>query len=200
VTRALDSAIDLSAVAGPMLDPLTRALAAASSAHVIADDAPLVRVEVDDTIGAPGRYDGTDEGIPMRIAVHPNSVRPGLTLLHETAHYLDHAAIGVPGQWASTGESFDEWRMRVDETDAAAALHSLQAKPPLPQLTRSFDYFLRIHELFARSYAQWVAIRSSDETLLDQVSQSLSTLHYPEYWELTILTLLPMPWIGYSWS
>jgi hypothetical protein len=72
--------------------------------------------------------------------------------------------------------------MRVDETDAAAALHSLQAKPPLSQLTRSFHYFLRIHELFARSYAQWVAIRSSDETLLDQVSQSLSTLHYPEYW------------------
>jgi hypothetical protein len=45
------------------------------------------------------------------------------------------------------------------------------------------EYYLRPREIWARAYAQWIAVRSGDRTLLNQVKK-LSASHYSwRVWE-----------------
>lgn len=155
---------------------------AAMAVHVVAADAAAIPVSIDPGLVYPGLYSIAADGQPVRIAVNPAVHRPRLTLLHEVGHFLDHRMIEPEGAWASTGPLFEAWRAAVDESDAVLELRRQELVPPLPQLARGMSYLLKIEELFARSYAQWIAIRSGNDALLDEVSGSLSGLSYPEYW------------------
>jgi hypothetical protein len=86
------------------------------------------------------------------------------------------------GIWTSPTERFDGWRQAVDQSEALEQLESLSSAPPLPELTQAFGYLLRTEELFARSYVEWVTVRSDDDSLHEELGLSISTLKYPEYW------------------
>jgi hypothetical protein len=149
--------------------------------HVLGDDAPGITVELDAELAMPGRYQ-VRETEPPRIVINPSCVRPRLVLLHELGHYLDHAAFGDGIAWGCSGQSFDEWRAALEASEAVERLRALEASPELAELTQGYGYFLLEEELWARSYSQWVAVRTNEETLLNELGTSLTALAYPEYW------------------
>lgn len=179
----LDSLIDLAAVRPPLDDVFSDALKSAMAVHSVhVDQSRSLSVAVDSELLYPGMYSIDAAGEPVRIAVNPAVARPALTFLHEVGHYLDHAVIGDRSRWASNGEMLTPWREAIASTDAVRQLEQQQSAPPLPQLARGMGYLLRTEELFARSYSQWIAMRSGNQGLLDELGSSLSGLSYPEYW------------------
>ena len=181
MATTLAELLDLSKLLPPFDDLLGKAVEAAMAVHAVVAAADRVPVVVEPALIYPGLY-SVEGGKPARIAIHPAVHRPRLTFLHEVGHYLDHGLIGDIGTWASTGSMSEKWRDAVDQTEAADELRRQEAVPPLPQLARTMRYLLRIEELFARSYGQWIGLRSGNDDLLDELSNSLSTLTYPEYW------------------
>jgi hypothetical protein len=161
---------------------VSAAISAVDAVHLI-DSSEPVRIELDPGMTRPALYSGQADGSAPNIYVHPNVVRPGLTTLHEIGHYLDHALIDTVGVHASPASPLlDRWRRTVRETDAISELQRLASKPPLVELRTFFEEQLTLEELFARSYAQWIAIRAGDDTLLDELNDALSTLNYPDFW------------------
>jgi hypothetical protein len=122
------------------------------------------------------------EGVPISIDVNtykdfaPSAM---LTFIHEIGHFLDLSAFGKAGVFATlAGDAmFDGWRRAVEATDAVQNLrrrkdsgtvvvHTAQGPIELSVSNRHLEYLLTDDELWARSYAQYIAERSVDATLL----------------------------------
>lgn len=106
------------------------------------------------------------------------------SLLHEFGHYLDLTYF--KGKWEPKGDDskrfFASWGPRIFARPEDGPLRQLAAdarNTPTcrklvalrPTVTRSsqetIEYLLRPQEIFARAYAQWIAMRSGDEHLMD---------------------------------
>jgi len=157
----------------PHVPELKQALKAIDRVHNLGDvRLPIIPV-IRDTTGDLGEIK-IEHGKPVHLAVARHGPHPGLTLLHEVGHLLEKLVI--PGH----REGRRDW-----DSDPATAewiqtvRHSLTVK----SLGRRFDdsreakrqgqanlyaYHLRNDELWARSYAQYVALRSGDQKFLDQ--------------------------------
>lgn len=98
-----------------------------------------------------------------RIAVSSRGDHHGLTFAHEVGHFLDHRGWGGPGWSSATQDAAQAWR------DAIAASPSIVGLKAMPGGGLR-NYYLRTHEAWARSYAQWVAVRSGDPALIAQVA------------------------------
>jgi hypothetical protein len=182
VTQLLSAVIRLpDESVGPPADQLPAVITAVDAVHVIPDTAPALPVALDAQLLVPGRYRVAADGTGT-LTLHPACARPGITLLHEIGHYLDHAVFGDGARWGSTGERFNAWRNGVASSGAVERLRAFVVSPPVPELARAYSYLLLQEELWARSYAQWVAVRSGHDTLLDELGSSLSALSYPEQW------------------
>lgn len=103
-----------------------------------------------------------------------------MTFLHETGHLLDIAAIGNPGLFASLeGDGLlDGWRAAVEATNAVQTLRQMKGAGtvvietpdgPVEETVhdRHIGYLLGYDEIWARSYAQYVAERSMDARLME---------------------------------
>jgi hypothetical protein len=100
----------------------------------------------------------------ISLTINPNRARWMLAAVHEIGHFLDHQGIDPTNEPASRRHpNLDEWRQRVRESTAIRIL---------ARLVGPEDYLMRFEELWARSYVQWIAIRSGDPTLLHQVVES----------------------------
>jgi hypothetical protein len=148
--------------------------AAAAQVHVVPAGAKPIRAEVADDLPWDGHY------APDLIRVHSGRPRRGLALLHELGHYLDDQCLPTTTSPASTGPELADWRRHVKESDATAALHqdALAADPCIQTHSR---YLLRYSEAFARSYAQWVTLRSGSVDLLDELADAQAVLHYGQW-------------------
>lgn len=110
-----------------------------------------------------------NSGNAIDIKVSTASRHPPLTLAHEIGHFIDHQSINEKGKYASaTSPLFEKWRQAID---ASAATNFLKNTLTDPLHKRLSTYYLSRHEQWARSYAQWVAERSGDKLLLEQVSK-----------------------------
>ena len=99
-----------------------------------------------------------------RIRVDPNGPWPMLSYAHEIGHLIDNRGLVPPGAdyetYASKSNdpSLAAWRQAVEQS---AAYKNLQAKLAQAQLGgkahEDLEYLLRPSELWARSYAQWIA-------------------------------------------
>lgn len=117
------------------------------------------------------RY-ATDDGRPLGILISERGEHPALTTAHEVGHYIDRYAMPValgraPDRWASHAPpaALNGWATAVFHL---AALGDMLAKmtltsplyTPDPALQATLSYTMRVEELWARSYAQWVATRA----------------------------------------
>lgn len=117
------------------------------------------------------RYAGFLETWPTGgvLNVNPSGHWPRLTATHELGHALDFYAFGTPALSAAEASAeFASWRQIVGKSDAIAILEKL----PLPKKNR--DYLLSHREIWARSYAQWVAVRSGDPVLIADLERRLA--------------------------
>jgi hypothetical protein len=128
-------------------------------------------------VGAPhGDFD------TRRIAINRKGPHPRLALVHEFGHALDYFAIGETGVYATASGSpeLEPWRTAVE---ASAAVVELRARlsmvftsavaVPSP-IGTYLRYLLQPRELFARSYAQWIALRSGSTDLREELDLSRS--------------------------
>lgn len=146
-----------------------RALAVIDAVH---GDGPLPPISVAVMAARDRNSHGEFDGPRHAIAVNRQSPYPEFALIHEIGHALDYLAPGDSRQFAS--ESQESWlapliaRLRVSQS---AVVLTETAESPLtpPEIVAFAQYLLRPSELFARAYAQYVALRSADDRLRVQL-------------------------------
>ncbi len=110
---------------------------------------------------------------PVRITIAPSGDHIGMTMVHEFGHFLDQRGIGIRGMFSSEGDPIlDEWRGAVLNSQAVTAIRSVRATTKSYSRKEYLDYLLSLKELFARSYAQYIAKKSGNKKLLEEL-QSL---------------------------
>jgi hypothetical protein len=114
-------------------------------------------------------------------------------VVHEVGHLLDAFGLGQGAYASPTHPLLDAWRVAVNQTSAIQLLRAHQAQTHVQLQGRRIrldqpllEYLLRPHELFARSYAQLVAVTSGDAALRAEIGQYAAapgkTTVYPEQW------------------
>jgi hypothetical protein len=125
-----------------------------------------------------GAFHHRPGGDGVKISIRAGGSHKELTLAHEIGHFLD--LDGTPGVgFASHGsDTFKPWIDAVEKSDAVSGLRKLmsgRSRLKLPGgsqhiVARDYvRYLLEPHEMWARSYAQWVAVRSGDAVMLRQI-------------------------------
>jgi hypothetical protein len=110
---------------------------------------------------------------------------PELTLAHEIGHWLDREGAGVGGRFESeAGGLFADWLAAVERSEA---VQNIRQRARTGYNRKYANYLLRVREMWARSYAQWVAVRSGDAKLLQQLElirrKGASAEQRPSQWE-----------------
>ncbi|MGI9112690.1 MAG: hypothetical protein ACR2GT_10945 [Gaiellaceae bacterium] len=140
----------------PLHPQLARALAGAAELHDVYTDLHPVPVRPTATTRQAGCY-RMREGDPIDLRVSRRHDRVPLSFLHELAHLIDHQVAPEPRRFASTGHpALKAWR---------AAARRLESRVPARAGRSHRRYFDSSKELWARSYAQTVLLRSSDSVL-----------------------------------
>jgi hypothetical protein len=116
-------------------------------------------------------------GKSVRISIHKAGDHQELTLVHEVGHFLDFFGVpgGRPGSRAERDRTkdprFAEWLGAIKESGAHKALTE-KLKERLEKSKLDFTkYLLSPEELWARSYAQYIALRSSSPVLKTQLDK-----------------------------
>jgi SPP1 gp7 family putative phage head morphogenesis protein len=150
---------------------------------------PTIPVEATSSRGRQGAFwVNTRTGEALKITVSRNADAPAFTLAHEAGHFLDAYGVNVGGaiRGASASGSNEaaikEWRQAVVNSRATKELKGTYIKGSVPVTlpdgvkttypvdARYIQYVLGTDEQWARSYAQYVAVRSGDPTLLAQLN------------------------------
>lgn len=120
-----------------------------------------------------GTYFFTAKGAATRITLNGNGPWPKLSAAHEIGHFLDHQALGNPGDFASSSHlAMARWREAVVKSDAVKILRKQELNTSSPREKSYYKYMLRQDELWARSYAQYIATRSKDTGLREQLKSA----------------------------
>ena len=148
-----------------------RVVGVIATVHRVTDVPSLsIRVQALPDRDRHGAFDGA------LIIVNRLSATRDLALVHEIGHALDRFGIGADTRVdASTTQHplLHEWQRAVSRSRAVQELRQLRAEMPAAQTRAAtyVDYLLSARELFARTYAQWLAVRSGDEALLADISR-----------------------------
>lgn len=182
----ISSAIEVGS--GPLFESLKEALAAIDRVH---GDGALPQLPVRLTRGRAeiGGYRFSNrDGTPLRLELSQHSDHPHLTTAHEIGHFLDHQALGERGRYASESGSLEDLMSIIGQSAAIKALRSRvgrqSARVRMPDgslrqhrvLPRYVNYLLRPSEMFARAYAQYIAAKSGNAVLTQQVDDARRTL------------------------
>lgn len=210
-TRPADQSVaqKLQIPRGPRWDVARDAMSAIEQVH---GDGPLrplpllhYRTAQDGNLGG---YDPNPGRRRMLLSTAGRAHHPHLTLWHETGHWLDDLALGAtPGRMASraAGLELREWRDAVERSGAIRTLRQWLQEPawitgpdgrPMPNPRRPphttvghLVYLLSPEEMFARSYAQWIAQRSQHPSGLVELAREQARARenphrpYPSQWE-----------------
>ena len=134
---------------------------------------PTIPVLLRPGLAVRGRFVIRD-GMPSEILIRSDVSHRGFALLHEVGHLLDYAAFGGFREFGSAAgvPELAVWR-RASEASlgyqqlAAAVARIVGALPPGRAAERErLEVPLSPEEAWARSYAQYVAVRSTDSELL----------------------------------
>lgn len=192
MAKSLDSVVVFQLPVGLLRVTLEAALSAAAGVHMVRDEAKVVTVTSHPVMTQLGLYAHERGGRPVAIVVNEQATDPRLTLLHEFGHYLDQHAIESAG-YASVASELDTWRHVVLQSQGVADLIGHWVSPPavagdparaamIADAVRAHvEYLLGPRELFARSYCQYVAVRSGDVELLKELEIARQA-NYREQW------------------
>lgn len=133
-------------------------------------------------------------GNPEHIAINttnPRANHQSMTMAHEVGHFIE--GFGIPDGnkgdrvWDGTraAKTMEEWQRAIEKTTAFKELDALYGKKivttPDGKTWKldddTLDYVMRWDELWARSYAQWVATRSKDARLAKELAHEQSHQH-----------------------
>jgi hypothetical protein len=125
--------------------------------------------------------------VPQRIVVSTRARRPGLAVLFEIGHLLDHQTLGDRGTFASAHhESLSDWRLAAFATRAVAELRRLRDTRQPASLAKHLAYALQTDELWERSYAQYIVLQGGDVELraeVDERRRQMGSFFIPYLWD-----------------
>ena len=141
-----------------------------------------------------------NSGLPVVIQIVPNESHRAFTTLHEIGHVLDLCGLSDVGRFASSdARELATWRETVARSLAVAELHRLSHLNSIDVvaddgLVLSIEVdsqfatdLLLLDELWARSYAQYITIRSGSRMLkssLDSLRRRApDRVYYPLQWD-----------------
>jgi hypothetical protein len=158
------------------MDGIRTALAAVDRVHGDGELPPVPIVSVGGRVYL-GGYQSTRGGLALHISLSIRGTHPELTLLHEIGHFLDQQALsGAPAvAFASAWlPEMEEWRQAVTASAAGSALLRLRPTRRNGLTQRQIDYLTSWPEFWARTYAQYIAMRSGEPVLLQQLGRRLA--------------------------
>jgi len=118
---------------------------------------------------------------PVEIAISKSSVTPELTAAHEIGHFIDHQALWDIGAYASVNSPrLEKWRSAIEASAATGNLKTVLTTNADFKIRKLATYYLSAKEQWARSYAQWVATRSNNTAMIEQV-QKITQAKNPAY-------------------
>lgn len=183
----------LKVASGAKLAPARQTIAAIDKVHGDGE-LPEVPVKTSQARQFYGVYQ-TRGANPDHIAISRTSPHPRTTTAHEIGHLLDHVAIGARGTFASErSDLLAGWRAAVAESQAAKSLandfigKSVTVKlEDGREVTATFSprfirYATTNSEYFARSYAQYVTVRSQDPEMLRELNEERNRQRVPLQW------------------
>jgi hypothetical protein len=129
----------------------------------------------------PNLVEGTPN--PEHIYINPDKPeRSALTTAHEVGHYIDHTAWGSPLNYGSS-ESLPELRPLMEAIRTSDGHSTLERiRETLPDYRKHLDYLLSPEELFARAYSQYIALRSQNPEMLNDVEYRRSGVFITDQW------------------
>lgn len=139
------------------------ALALVDAVHF---DGALPRISI--ARGLPRRNeDGGFTPAKREIFVADNAISPRAAFWHELGHAIDRFGFGNSGALATRVDPrMAGWRSAVLQSRGYAEWHAQQQSAGDPALLAYLPYHLRMWELWARSYAQYIATRAGDSITL----------------------------------
>jgi hypothetical protein len=196
IGRALD------VPAGIAYDDLRDVISAIDLVH---GDGDLPRIPVRFVTGMAGRgrFRFDEVSGPISITLRTNQSHTGLTFVHEVGHLIDLSALGEGSRFGSTDHTLlAGWRRAVAESKAYRTLNAMVRsrtselslfdgtrqlvileEDELVALRRS----LRMEELWACSYAQFVATESGHGALVESLdalrTRPIARVYYPRQWD-----------------
>jgi hypothetical protein len=169
--------------AGRQFDSVRQAIAIVDSVHGDGSMPQLVvRANASAIEAASYEWDGRT-GRPASLSISRRAPRPHLAVVHEVGHFLDQQALGDRRGFGSESGRVPDLMDRIDSTLAVHRLRELRSRRQIlihthphrrERLTLDqalIRYLLEPRELFARAYAQYVAVRSEDLRLLTQLHE-----------------------------
>ena len=148
-------------------------------------DGKLPRINLE-SMTDPG-YEGwihvDPKGNPLLMALHENALHPASTLAHEIGHFLDYGGIPVKKRIGNMRDFaadplFAGFLKACNVSDALTGMRALGPayKTPsgreYPTDTKYVNYLLSPNEVWARAYAQWLALRSQNSDLLKGIADA----------------------------
>ncbi len=126
------------------------------------------------------------KGFPIRfdsLSLSDKGERPELTLAHEIGHFVEIGGILGPDnrrlqnyRMFNQDPKFEEWKETVASSDAITQLkHIRQLSSTDRDHAKFITYLVSDHDTWARAYAQYIAVRSGDLTLLLQLDRVRSS-------------------------
>ncbi|SDH67528.1 hypothetical protein SAMN05421505_12036 [Sinosporangium album] len=155
--------------------------------HKMPPGMPEITLAEETRPGYQGSYTG------RRLLLNPHGEYPHLTVAHELMHYLDHRIGYGKGEFLSDrdiapGGILHSWWVAAGNSRMAQALRDLRNLPDgMPFVRRQsptgdyaltvdhdyIDYILSHREMLARSYAQWIALRTQDPKMLADLDRAI---------------------------
>jgi len=138
--------------------------------------------------------------VPVEINIVPSGdSHTAITMAHEVGHFLDNQALRITQELPSDKitPEIQAWRDAIKDSDAVKTLGDWRRNGHTLVIQDSFRenmtteqridpkyvaYQLRYDELWARSYAQYIASRSGDESMIAEISQVRASAYSPNQW------------------
>ena len=189
--------------------PVREALRAIDTVHTVPDSMPTIPVESDFAIVEEAQYRRHRVTLEPARIVLGDTEQPALAFCHEFGHFLDQSGLDGrrldllttrPEDWASLRpkirEAIERWARAVGGSKAYGILRDLAANPvveidgtllDLRVLVPTWEGLLSPEELWARTYAQYVAQKSGNSRMMGELDELLEierdeVLYVPEQW------------------
>ena len=130
--------------------------------------------------------DANGEVLPRSISVRVGVPYRRIKTLHEIGHFIDGCALPGPGFASIQAIELDDWRLAIEESQLFGQLTEIELGLAGQERAR-LACARQVDELWARSYAQFVANRSGDPALLAELQGTsiapLDDLRFPLQWD-----------------
>ena len=175
---------------------ITETLDAIDAVHNVSN-LPIIPIRVTSKLkqNVAGEFRSTNSGVPYDIRISSTASTPRMTVAHEIGHFIDLSGIKRKGFFAESkiNGALSEWWQAVENSNAYKEWLNIERNGGLVDingnLTQSVDakfvqYSRSPSELWARSYAQFIATESSNGAMKAELAVKL-TNDFPNQWEET---------------